>query len=120
MVNIIALILTCLALLLFLLGYFSGKLVGLELITIFQLTFLSLLTIDNLSPTLNSLSFLSYSCGYNIHSLVKAPFHMDSRFIPVKLNQSFLNNYNLTAILIILPLLISLILTLINRFVYKS
>ena len=33
-----------LALVLFLLGYFSGKLIGLECVTVFQLTFLSLLT----------------------------------------------------------------------------
>lgn len=32
------------ALVLFLLGYFSGKLIGLECVTVFQLTFLSLLT----------------------------------------------------------------------------
>lgn len=35
---------SCLALVLFLLGYFSGKLIGLECITVFQLAFLSLLT----------------------------------------------------------------------------
>jgi hypothetical protein len=117
----LALVVTCLAILLFLLGYLSAKLVGLELITIFQITFLSLVTLENLSPALHSISFISYSCGYNIRDLVNsASLRIHSRFVPVKFSQSFINNYNLTVIVILLPLLIALVLSLINRFAYKS
>jgi hypothetical protein len=68
-INIASMAVSILALAFFILGFYSGKLIALECITVFQLTFLSLLTIENISPTFASLQFLSYSCGYNLSLL---------------------------------------------------
>jgi hypothetical protein len=54
------------ALVLFLLGYFSGKIIVLECVTVFQITYFSLITVENLSPAFYGLSYLKYSCGYNL------------------------------------------------------
>jgi hypothetical protein len=68
---------------LFLLGYLSGKLIGLECVTVFQLTFLSLLTCENLSPSFYGLSYLAYSCGYKLKSLQKSTVNIGRRYSPV-------------------------------------
>jgi hypothetical protein len=119
-VDYIALALSSLAVLMFLLGYLSGKLVGLECVTVFQLAFFSLLTCDNLSPSFYGLSYLAYSCGYNINSLQSSNVKIGKRFNPVGYSEPFLDNYNLTSILFLLPLILSLVFAIINRICYKS
>jgi len=46
-------------------GLFGGRLIGLECSGVIQLAFLCLLTLEDLSPTLDSLGMLHYSFGYN-------------------------------------------------------
>lgn len=120
MLEYLALGTSCLALVLFILGYFSGKLIGLECITVFQLTFLSLLTFENLSPSFASLSLLSYSCGYNIKNMQSSQVNLGRRFKTVGFSEPFLSNYNLTFALVVIPLLVSLVMAIINRIRYKS
>lgn len=119
-VGYIATALAALGVGLFILGYFSGKLVGLECVTVLQLSFLSLLTCEDLSPSFYGLSYLGYSCGYNLKTLDNSNVKINRRFSPVGHFKPFLDNYNLTAVLFILPLILSLVFTLINRFRYKS
>jgi cysteine-rich repeat protein len=47
------------------LALLGAKLVGLEMIAVFQMSYLSLLAVDNMNPILDSLSALRFSCGYN-------------------------------------------------------
>lgn len=53
------------ALLLAFLGLIAGRLVGLECLAVLQLSFLSLLTLTDVSPSFASLSYLGLSFGYN-------------------------------------------------------
>jgi hypothetical protein len=46
-------------------GLFGGRIIGLECSGVIQLTFVCLLTLEDLSPTLSSLGMLQYSLGYN-------------------------------------------------------
>lgn len=117
-IYIFSMILSILSLISFLIGYKTGKIIGLELVTIFQVTFLSLTGLSNISPSFSSLSGLSFSCGFNIN-LSKSTFS-SRQFVPLNLSLSFLNNFNITAIVIIVPLIISLVVFLVNKFKYDS
>lgn len=108
-----------LALVLFLFGYFSGKLIGLECVTVFQLTFLSLLTFEDLSPSFGALSRLSYSCGYNL-KVQSSTVKIGRRFNPVNFSAPFLSNYNVTVTLFAVPLILSFVLYIVNRCKYES
>jgi hypothetical protein len=61
----VALLLAICALLMLLIGLFGGKLIGLECAGVIQLSFISLLSMTDLSPTATSLLMLKYSLGYN-------------------------------------------------------
>lgn len=82
-VGYVAMALAGASIFLFLLGYLSGKLVGLECVTVFQLTFLSLITCDKLSASFYGLSFLGYSCGYSLRSLQSSSINIGKRFRPL-------------------------------------
>jgi hypothetical protein len=66
MLQYIAIALAALGFLFFLFGYYSGRLIALELVVMYQLTYYSLLALDNLSPSFNALMYLGYSSGYHI------------------------------------------------------
>ena len=72
------------ALILFFMGYYAGKLVAIEVIFMFQLSFFSLLTITDLTPTFFSLSGLTYSKGYNLQ-LMNTAITIRRNFYPTKL-----------------------------------
>ena len=113
-------VLTALALLLFLLGYYSGKLIALELISIFQLTFFSLLSAYNLSPSFVALKALSYSTIYNLVLFPKASKSSITQFSLFNYDLNFANDFNIASLLVIFPLIISLILFLVNKLKYSS
>jgi hypothetical protein len=117
--SIIAMAMSISVIAFFILGFYSGKLIMLEWVTVFQLTFLSLLTLENLSPTFASLRFLSYSCGYSL-SLLSFQSLLNRRFTSLQFSLPFLNNYNLVLLLVVAPLFISLILAIVNDLKYKS
>ena len=106
-------------LLIFLLGYYAGKLIAIELIFMFQLTFFSLLTIQDLSPTFFELSKLTYSRGYSF-KVMETEMDIHRHFYPAGFLLEFINNYNLMSVLILLPPLIALILLLVNCCKYKN
>jgi hypothetical protein len=53
-------------LVLFVVGYYSGRLIAIETVCLFQLTFYGLLGVNDLSPTFYGLTFLKFSKGYSI------------------------------------------------------
>jgi hypothetical protein len=57
-----------LALVGFLLAIFGSKLIGTEMIMVFQLTFLSLMDVGDLNPSFDFLKVLKITMGYNIFS----------------------------------------------------
>lgn len=69
MVKTVATAASLLGLVMFLFGAFAGKLIGIELIAVFQISFLSLTTLENLSPSFESLSALAYSCGFAVKNV---------------------------------------------------
>lgn len=85
-----------------------------------QLSFLSLITCENLSPSFYGLSYLAYSCGYNIKTIENSSVKMGRKYSPIGQMRPFLDNYNVTAVLFLLPLILSLVFALVNRLKYKS
>ncbi len=112
--------LSALSLILFLIGYFTNKLIGLQLISIFQLTYFSLISVSKFSPAFLSLQMLSYSCGYNPEIFEMSSLIKERRFYLFNFSFNFANNYNLTALLILIPLLLSLSIFLYNKFKHNS
>ena len=100
-------------------GYYTGKLIGIEVIFMFQMTFFALLTIDDLSPTFNALSHLKYSRGYN-HPFFETEFLIRKNFYPVDLQLEFLNNYNIVFSLVFFPAFTALILLIVNYLCYQN
>jgi hypothetical protein len=64
-VKLVAWILSLLAFCVFVAGYLGGKLIGLEMMAVFQLAFISLISLNSMNPVLGALSKLSFSFGYN-------------------------------------------------------
>ena len=99
------------SILLCLLGFFGGKLVALEAAAISQLTFYSLLSLNDMSPSYAALTKLAISNGYNqIKSYdmgVNNP--MSKNIKGVSLEGEFIYNYNFMALMVFLPFLIALV-----------
>lgn len=95
------------AFLLFIIGLFNRKIITLELVTIFQVAYLSLVALDRLSPTAHALRGLSLSCGFAIDLFHSGP--VVNKFSAVKLQASLMDNYNLSLLLILLPIAASLL-----------
>jgi hypothetical protein len=89
-------------------GLFGGRLIGLECSGVIQLTFICLLTQENLSATLTSLGFLGYSFGYNSLKAYDMEQSIDRPYKASKLNAQYVYNYNIMAVLVIIPALIAL------------
>ena len=115
----IILALTILSLLFFLLGYYSGKLISIELISVYQLTFFSLISTEKMSPGVAALRQLSYSTGYNFNLISGSSSITDRHFYFLNYNLNFVNCYNLSSIVIFLPLLIALVIFIVNKVKYS-
>lgn len=102
----------------FFMGLFSGKIIALEMLAVFQVTYFSLLSLENLRPTFSALRFLSFSCGFSLKVLPTVWAHR--RFTGIGLQFPFLNNFNLAVVLLAVPLLLSGALALANRCRYKG
>ena len=116
----IILALTILSLLFFLLGYYSGKLISIELISVYQLTFFSLISTEKMSPGVAALRQLSYSTGYNFNLISGSSSITDRHFYFLNYNLNFVNCYNLSSIVIFLPLLIALVIFIVNKVKYNK
>lgn len=64
-IEILAYIISGLALLLFFVSVCCGKLVGVEMMSVLQMSFLALMTLSCLNPCFKSLSRLQYVNGFN-------------------------------------------------------
>ena len=64
-VKYLAMAIGLLAVLFLIAGILGGRLIGLYCSGVIQLTFISTLTLQNLSPTFNALESLAWSLGYN-------------------------------------------------------
>lgn len=91
------------------LALIGGRLIGLETVAIIQITFFSLITLDKMSPTVSALSGLGLSCGYNKLQNYDISQKIEVPFKGIEWDASFLLNFNIMSLFVILPLLISLI-----------
>lgn len=96
------------SLLLFIIGLFSRKIITLEFVTIFQVAYLSLVALDRLSPTMHALRGLFLSYGFAIDIFHSGP--VINKFSAIKLQASFIDNYNISLALALLPIVASLVL----------
>jgi hypothetical protein len=102
-----ALALSAIALLLFICGFFSRKIIALELITMFQVAYLSLVALERLPPIMHALRGLALSCGLAL-DLFNSGAVM-SKSTALQLQASFIDNYNLSIIFVVLPIAASLV-----------
>lgn len=113
-VKYMALLACSISLLFMVLGFIGGRLIGLECMATIQLSFLSLLTLAEVSPSFASLSSLGLSFGYNrlksydLSQDIDRPFKLDS------IDQRWVYNYNFMGLLLLLSLLVALICRLIS------
>ena len=85
-VRTVASIFSAAALLVALLAMFTGKLIGLEMIAVFQLAFLSILSMDDMSPVMDALGGLEYSVGYNKLGSYNSLQSLDPEFLAIGFN----------------------------------
>jgi len=108
-------ILSAIALMISLIGLIGAKLIGLEMVAVFQIAFLSMLSLDDMNPIMDGLSGLQYSVGYNKLGSYNKHQNLGSEFIAIEFNPTFINNYNLTFIIIAVPLLCALVFKILEK-----
>lgn len=111
-------------LLFYLLAVFMRKLVGIEMMGVIQISFLSLLTLPSLNPNFEALFTIWFVNGFNYFSL-SSKSHLKDIYTPlqvkgVSLFSRFTENYNITFALILIPYLISLICFILSKTAYKQ
>lgn len=100
---------------LFIISLFANKIVGLELIIVVQICYYSLIQIPVLNPCFNALSSMSIITGFSYSMLSKSKDYLIDSYSSqqikgLSLHSRFLDNYNFTSALIVLPFVISFIL----------
>lgn len=111
-----------LAWLFFLIGMISGKMIGVEMMAVLQASFVSLVSLQELNPCFKALSSLQLVNGYNS---VSAQDIMEDSLVPdqprgIFLYARFLENYNITSVLIFIPLLVGLVVMILSKTALKS
>ena len=97
------------ALLLFVAGLFGGRLIGLECLALVQLSFLCLLSLEDLSATLSELQYLRFSFGYNSLAAYDYGQGLGRPFVAAQLSRPLVLNFNISAGLILVPLIAALV-----------
>lgn len=119
MISILSTLIVALGLLLYILGMFARKLIGLELMGVIQISYLSLVRLPILNPCFKMLSAMWFVNGFNYYNLSKDHLLDQNTTIQIKGMQfysNFIKNYNFTfLLLIILPLLIAFIVFILSR-----
>lgn len=115
---IIANVVAGLSLLVFILGIFAGKLVGVEMMAVIQISYLSLLGLPILNPCFSALTNIWFVNGFNFFSLSRK--HLLDKFTPTQIKgmllySRFVENYNFTFALTFVPYLIGLVLFILSR-----
>ncbi len=124
MANIVSLL--CLAisvtsLVFFVLGLISGKMVGVEMMAVVQISFFALMTLSQLNPCFAALSQLRFVNGYN--SLNNN--HLEDQLSPnqpkgIFLFSRFAENFNFTAAIVVVPLLVALVAFVLSKTAFKN
>jgi len=120
MIKYLSMVAGILALIMVIMALFGGKLIGLEAAAVIQLTYLSLITTDNMSPTFMNLNGLGLSCGYNKIRPYDFSEGVDRPFKGIQFDINFGVNYNIMVIMIVLPILICLISKLLSKTLLKN
>jgi hypothetical protein len=124
LVNILAQVIAACSLFLFFVGIFARKVVGVELMAVVQISFLSLSALPSLNPNFESLTNIWFVNGFNyFHLSPKA--HLKDTYSPspikgLSLFSRFAENYNFTFLLILLPYLAALVCLILERTLYKQ
>lgn len=118
-----------LALFVFIAGLYSSKIVVLEMIGMFQLSYFGLLTLNFSDPLTTPLYSLKFTNGFN-DILVKTQGNAPDKVYAVGIDSYLFANFNVAFFLSLTPLLITLILCLVwrkyseyknsNRYIYKA
>jgi hypothetical protein len=111
----VAQILSGAALLIALVGLLGAKLIGLEMLSVFQISFLAMLSLDEMNPVMDALSGLQYSLGYNKLESYNKHQNLGSEFISIEFNESFIKNYNITSIIILAPILCAIVFKILEK-----
>jgi hypothetical protein len=106
----------------FALGVISGKMVGVEMMAVIQISFLSLMTLDGLNPCFAAISSLKFVNGYNELSRLTS---ITDLFLPIPpkfigLFSFFVNNLNFTLAIIVIPLLVAAVAFILSKTALKT
>jgi hypothetical protein len=116
-----------LSLLVFLLGIFAGKVIGIEMMAVIQIAYFSLLSLSSLNPCFRALSDMWFVNGFNYFYPLSSTHPKNYLLDPLtplpakalKLFSVFTRNYNFTLLLIICPYLISIVCLILSKTIFK-
>ena len=121
-ISVLSEVVCILAWLMMLIGLFAGKLVGVEMMAVIQFSFLSLISLKTVNPCVNALSSLRWINGFNSLELSNI---LDDTITPPQpkglyLYSQFAENYNITSLLILLPLLSGIVILILSKTLCKE
>lgn len=122
-IGYLAYIIAGLSLLLFVVGIFARKIIGVEMMGVIQISYLSLLCLDSMNPCFKMLANIWFVNGFNYFSLTKNYLTDVNSPIQIKgifLYSRFMENYNFTMLLILIPYLISLVCLILSVTLYSK
>lgn len=109
--NVMSFVVGGLSLLVFIVGIFGYKLIGIQMMGVIQISYLSLISLSPVNPSFKALSNLWLVNGVNYFYFTKeylkdvhSPVQAKSMFM----SSQFIKNYNLTMIIILTPIAIGL------------
>lgn len=107
-----------------LLSVAAGKVIGVELMAVFQLSHMSLISLPVLSPGWHALTYLGYSSGLNIYGLSSTGLvprsGLPRQMRSIGLSPYLLQNFNANLLLLALPYLAAGLCFILSKTVYKS
>ena len=104
------------------LGLISGKMIGVEMMAVVQISFLSLITLSQVNPCFAALSSLKLVNGYN--SLNQSNY-LEDPLTPTSpkgifLYSRFTENFNFTLAIVLIPLLVGLVCFILSKTALKE
>ena len=101
----------------------SGKMIGVEMMAVVQISFFSLITLSQLNPCFAALASLRLINGYN--SLSKSENYLQDTLTPtapkgIFLYSRFTENFNFTLAIVVVPLLVALVSFILSKTALKD
>lgn len=123
MISLLAQIVGGASLLLFCIGIFARKLIGVEVVSVVQISYIALVTLCPMNPCFRALTSMWFVNGFNHFSLTKG--HLLDPLTPlyvkgVSLYSRFFENYNFTLLLIVLPFVVSAVCLILAKTVFRD